>query len=280
VEMAKFSSGEALGLIERHGVKWVYLVPTMMNRIWALPAAERVTFDVSSLEMVLHMAAACPVWLKERWIEWLGADVVWELYSATEGMGGTVIGGTEWLAHKGSVGRIAPGANVRIQDDAGGACASGEVGEIFFLPPSGRGSTYHYLGADAPMRGQWESYGDLGWTDADGYLYLADRRTDLIVSGGANIYPAEIESALDAHPAVGSSIVVGLPDDDLGHRVHAIIEARSGTRTPLASDLAAFAGERLARYKLPHTWELVAGPLRDDAGKVRRSALRDARVAY
>ncbi|MDB5430155.1 MAG: acid--CoA ligase [Caulobacter sp.] len=278
VEMSRFSSAGALALIEQHRIKWAYLVPTMMNRIWALPAQEREAFDVSSLEMILHMAAACPVWLKEAWIEWLGPEAVWELYAGTEGMGGTVISGREWLAHKGSVGQIPLGANVKIVGDDGTACPPGEVGEIYFLPPSGKGSTYHYLGSEARSMDDWESYGDMGWVDADNYLYLADRRTDLIISGGSNIYPAEVEAALDAHPTVGSSVVVGLPDDDLGHRVHAIIELRPGAEAPSAGDLLAFAAERLARYKLPHTWDVVTEPLRDDAGKVRRTALRDERA--
>ncbi len=276
VEMDRFDAVETLRLIERHRVKWIYLVPTMMNRIAALPEDVRNGFDLSSLEMVLHMAAACPVWLKEKWIDWLGPEKIFELYAGTEVMGGTSITGTEWLAHKGSVGKVAPGM-VRIVNDAGEACAPREVGEIFFLPVGGKGSTYHYLGAKAKALEDWESYGDLGWLDEDGYLYLADRRTDLIISGGSNIYPAEVEAALDAHPQVASSVVVGLPDDDLGHRVHAIIELRDGVAALDPADLQVFAAQQLARYKLPYSYDIATEPLRDDAGKVRRSALREDR---
>ena len=197
----------------------------MMHRIWRLDAA-RANYDVSSLEMVCHIAAACPPWLKEKWIEWLGPDRLWEVYSGTEAIGATVIGGREWLEHRGSVGRLAPGASVRILDEAGNDVAPGEVGEIYFRPAGGLGSTYHYLGAQPRARGEWETFGDLGRLDADGYLYLADRRTDLIISGGANIYPAEIEAAIDAFPGVLASVAIGLPDEDLGQRVHAIVEVR------------------------------------------------------
>ena len=250
----------------------------MMSRISALPDEVRLGFDVSSIEMVLHMAAACPVWLKEKWIDWLGPEKIFELYAGTEVMGGTAITGEEWLQHKGSVGRIDP-ARVRIVGEDGGDCESGEVGEIFFLPASGRGSTYRYIGAEARAIGDWESYGDLGSVDQDDYLYLADRRTDLIISGGANIYPAEVEAALDAYAHVGSSVVVGLPDDDLGHRIHAILELRPGVATLDPDELRAFAADRLARYKLPYSYEISTTPLRDDAGKVRRSSLRDAAIA-
>ena len=223
----RFDPADTLRLIERHRGNWLYQVPTMMHRIWRLPEAERLSFDLSSLEFVCHIAAACPVWLKEKWIEWLGPDKIWEVYSGTEAIAATMIGGREWLEHKGSVGRLLAGAQIRILDDAGEPVAPGEVGEIYFLPPGGRGSTYHYLGAEPRAQGEWETFGDLGRIDADGYLYLVDRRTDLIISGGANIYPAEIEAAIDAHPAVLASVVIGLPDEDLGQRAHAIIEVRA-----------------------------------------------------
>jgi bile acid-coenzyme A ligase len=157
--------------------------------------------------------------------------------------------------------------------------APGEVGEIYFLPPGGKGSTYHYLGAEPRANGEWESYGDLGRMDADGYLYLADRRTDLIISGGANIYPAEVEAAIDAWPGVLASVVIGLPHEDLGHRVHAIIEVPEGGAALDLPALERFLEERLAAYKRPRSYEVTNDRLRDDAGKTRRSALREARIA-
>jgi bile acid-coenzyme A ligase len=277
VIMPRFDAADTLALIDRHRAQWLYQVPTMMHRIWSLGAAERARHDVSSLEIVCHIAAACPVWLKEKWIEWIGADRVWEVYSGTEAIAATMIGGREWLEHKGSVGRLMPGAQVRILDEAGNDVLPGEIGEIYFLPAGGKGSTYHYLGAEPRSRGDWETFGDLGRIDEQGYLYLADRRTDLVISGGANIYPAEVEAVIDSFPGVLASIVIGLPDADLGQRVHAIVEV--GGDNPDVDALRSFLAERLVTYKLPRSIELTTERLRDDSGKVRRSALRESRIA-
>jgi bile acid-coenzyme A ligase len=276
VIMPRFDAAETLRLVAAHRAQWLYQVPTMMHRIWRLDAA-RASYDISSLEMVCHIAAACPPWLKERWIEWLGPDRLWEVYSGTEAIGATLIGGREWLEHRGSVGRLAPGASVRILDEAGNDVAPGEVGEIYFRPAGGRGSTYHYLGAEPRARGEWETFGDLGRIDADGYLYLADRRTDLIISGGANIYPAEIEAAVDAFPGVLASVAIGLPDEDLGQRVHAIIEMHPDAVLDIDA-LRDFLAQHLVTYKLPRSFETTFERLRDDSGKVRRNALREARL--
>jgi bile acid-coenzyme A ligase len=276
VIMPRFDAAETLRIVQEHRAQWLYQVPTMMHRIWRLDAA-RASYDVSSLEMVCHIAAACPPWLKEKWIEWLGPDRLWEVYSGTEAIGATVIGGREWLAHRGSVGRLAPGASVRILDEAGNEVAPGEVGEIYFKPAGGLGSTYHYLGAQPRARGEWETFGDLGRLDAEGYLYLADRRTDLIISGGANIYPAEIEAAIDAFPGALASVAIGLPDEDLGQRVHALVEVRRGEPFDIDT-LRDFLAQRLVTYKLPRSFETTFERLRDDSGKVRRNALREARI--
>ncbi|HEX6571340.1 MAG TPA: AMP-binding protein [Steroidobacteraceae bacterium] len=277
VIMPRFDAAATLELVERHRAQWLYQVPTMMHRIWRLDA-ERARYDVSSLEIVCHIAAACPVWLKEKWIEWLGPDRVWEVYSGTEAIGATSIGGREWLERRGSVGRLLPGASVRILDEHGGDVPPGAVGEIYFKPAGGRGSTYHYLGAEPRALGEWETFGDLGRVDPDGYLYLADRRTDLIITGGANVYPAEVEAALDAYPGVLASVVIGLPDPDLGHRVHAIVEVQREVAPLDPEALQAFLAERLVGYKRPRSIEVTFERLRDDSGKVRRSALRDARL--
>lgn len=279
VIMPRFDAAGTLDLIERHRAAWLYVVPTMMHRIWALGEEGRARADLSSLELVCHIASACPVWLKEKWIEWLGPDRIWEGYSGTESIAATLIGGREWLDHKGSVGRVPAGTQVRILDETGNPAAPGEVGEIFFLSPPGRGSPYHYLGAEPRRRGDWESYGDLGHLDEEGYLYLADRRTDLIISGGANIYPAEVEAAIDAWPGVLSSVAIGLPHDDLGHSVHAIIEMSGHETDRDLATLKAFLGERLAPFKIPRSFEFTTDRLRDDAGKVRRTELRQARIA-
>lgn len=277
VDMGRFDAARALKLIEQHRVQWVTLVPTMMMRIWKLPREERLAADVSSLRFVLHLAAPCPIWLKEGWIDWLGPDRIFEGYGGTEQQGATGIGGREWLEHKGSVGKIATASRMKILNERGEECAPGEVGEIYFLPDAGRNSTYHYIGAEAKASGDWESLGDLGRLDDDGYLYLVDRRTDLILSGGANIYPAEVEAALESHGEILSSAVVGLPDEDLGQRVHAIVQRKPGSHVS-TTDVLEHLALGLARYKIPRSIEFVDEPLRDDAGKVRRGALRDDRI--
>ncbi len=276
VLMSRFDAEEALRLIERHKVRWLFQVPTMMHRIWALPDAVKGAYDLSSLDAVMHIAAPCPPWLKQAWIDWVGAETVWELYTGTEAMGGTGINGLQWLSKPGSVGRVLPGYEMRVLRPDGSACDVDEVGEIFFRPMRGQGTTYRYLGAEPKAVGEFETLGDLGRVDADGYLFLADRRVDMIVSGGANVYPAEVEAAIDAFPGVQCSVVIGLPDADLGQRVHAVVETANGALDQAA--LTAFLADRIARYKQPRSFEATAERLRDDAGKVRRGALRDERV--
>jgi bile acid-coenzyme A ligase len=276
VVMRRFDAERALALIEEHRADWVLFVPTMMQRIWRLPGEVRTRYDVSSLRRVMCTGAPSPAWLKRAWIDWLGGDRIFEAYGGTERIAGTMISGTEWLAHPGSVGKPTLGRKVQILAEDGSACAPGEVGEVYMMPPGGQGSTYRYLGAEARASGEgWETLGDLGYLDEEGFLYLVDRKTDMIVSGGANVYPAEVEGAIDAHPAVRSSAVVGLPDDDLGQRVHAIVDAPAGVSE---AQLREHLEERLVRFKIPRSFEFVDEPLRDDAGKVRRSALREARI--
>ena len=275
--MPKFDAEKTLKLAAAHRASWVYLVPTMMGRIWRLPEAERLRHDLSSLRTVWHLAAPCPAWLKEEWISWLGADTIMELYGGTEGQARTIITGREWLAHKGSVGRVYEGGEMIAVDSEGRVLPAGETGEIYMRRSPEVAPTYRYVGAEArTLPGGWESLGDIGWFDGDGYLYLADRRTDMILVGGANVYPAEVEAAIDEHPLVQSSAVIGLPDEDLGNRIHAIVQAREGLD---AEALEKHLSERLVIYKRPRSIEFVDEPLRDDAGKVRRSALREARIA-
>jgi bile acid-coenzyme A ligase len=276
VVMERFEPSQALALVERHRIHWALFVPTMLHRIWRLPAAERAARNLSSLVRVTCTGAPCPAWLMRAWIDWLGPERIFEAYGGSERIAGTLISGSEWLAHPGSVGKPTGERRIRILREDGSECAPGEQGELFMLPPGGRGSTYAYIGAEARATSDgWESLGDMGWLDEDGYLYLTDRKTDMIVCGGANVYPAEIEAALEAHPAVRSSAVVGLPDPDLGQRIHAIVDAVA----PVEADvLRAHLAEQLVRYKIPKSFEFVCEPLRDDAGKLRRSALRAARL--
>jgi bile acid-coenzyme A ligase len=236
----------------------------------------RNAFDLSSIETVMCTGAPSPAWLKRAWIDWIGGEKIHEAYGGSERIAGTQISGTEWLEHPGSVGKPTADRKIRIQNAEGGECGPDEIGEVFMMPPGGQGSTYRYIGAEATASADgWESLGDLGYLDDDGYLYHVDRKTDMIVSGGANVYPAEVEAALDSHSAVLSSAVIGLPDDDLGQRIHAIVH----TLAPLEeSELCEYLADHLVRYKIPRSIEFVDQPLRDDAGKVRRSALRDARL--
>jgi bile acid-coenzyme A ligase len=280
--MIKFDAEEALRLISAHRVQWVNFVPTMMHRIWALPEGVRNAYDLSSLQIVFHMAAPMPPWLKEKWIEWLGPEKIYELYGGTERQGATVISGVEWLTHRGSVGKIGETSALRIIGEDGNDVAPGESGEIYFLPNDGPGSTYHYLGAEPKRRPDgWESLGDIGRLDADGYLYLGDRLADMILRGGANIYPAEVEAAVMAHPEVRSCVVVGLPDPEFGQRVHAILElAEAADAQAVADGVGGFLADKLSRYKHPESFEVVATGLRDDAGKVRRTLVRDERAAW
>ncbi len=273
--LPRFDALQTLQEIETHRGTVLYMVPTMMKRILRLPDEERLAHDLSSLRVVWHLAEPCPEWLKQAWIDWLGADRIFELYAGTEAQTATIISGPEWLTHRGSVGKVIPGT-VMITDDDGNEVSVGEMGEVW-MRSLRETPTYRYLGASARTReGGWESLGDMGRLDEDGYLYLGDRAADMILSGGANIYPAEIESAIQEHPSVKSCAVIGLPDDDKGNVVHAIIEAEGGAIA--TEDLKAFLGERLVTYKIPRTFEFVDFALRDDAGKVRRSALRAERV--
>ena len=275
VILPRFDAEETLRAIDRWGATWIYLVPTMMSRIWRLPDTVKAAYNTLSLTTAWHLAAPCPPWLKETYINWWGADTIMELYAGTEAQAVTIITGAEWLEHRGSVGTVADGEMAAF-DEAGQPLPVGEIGEVFMRRPEGAPASYAYRGATArTLPGGWESLGDIGYFDTDGYLYLADRRTDMILVGGSNVYPAEIESALDEHPLVQSSAVIGLPDEDLGSRIHAIVQPREGLTE---SDLRAHVTGLLVTYKQPRSYEFVEGNIRDDAGKVRRTQLRAERL--
>jgi bile acid-coenzyme A ligase len=263
VLMPRFDADQTLELVERHHVDWLYLVPTMMQRIWRLPEEERNRHDLSSLRIAFHMAAPCPQWLKQAWIDWLGPETILELYGGTELQALTIITGTEWLEHVGSVGKPVLGEIVERD------------GELWMRREDGS-VPYRYVGASAKSDDDgWESLGDLGYLDEDGYVYITDRIADMILVGGENVYPAEIESVLDEHPAVRSSCVIGLPHEDLGNVPHAIVELSEDVSD---DELLEHVSARLVKIKRPRTFERVDQPLRDDAGKVRRSALRAERL--
>lgn len=275
VLMSRFDPAEFLRLITEYRVNYLATVPTIMQRLLPVYRADPDRYDLSSVTRWWHLAAPCPPNVKEAWIEILGPDVVWELYGGTELQALTFISGTEWLTHRGSVGRVVSG-EMKVLDDDGEECPPGVVGEIHMRPRLGSRPTYRYIGSTARGRDSWDSLGDLGWFDEDGYLYLADRRVDMFTVGGRNVYPAEIENALSEHPAVLSCLVVGVPHDDLGQVPHALIH------TEITLDETAvktFVAERLSEYKVPRSVEFVDTPLRDDAGKARRTAVRDEVIA-
>lgn len=271
----RFRAQRAVELIEEHRPTVLNLVPTMMQRM--LREAKMLAHDLSSVKLVWHLAAPCPEWAKLGFIEHFGAHRILELWAATESTGLTVLDGNEWLEHKGSVGRGVM-TEIKIVDESGRDVASGEVGEIYsrFL---GMGPQYEYRGAEPldELPGGYTSVGDMGYLDAEGYLYLSDRRTDMIISGGANIFPAEIEAVISSHPGVRDVAVIGLRDKDLGRRVHAVVEALDSANPPDLDALASHCTTALARYKVPRGFELVDALPRNEAGKIRRSALRDER---
>jgi bile acid-coenzyme A ligase len=268
----RFEPADWLATVERERITWGMVVPTMMSRLLRLPSDLRAAADVSSLESILHLGAPCPEHVKRAFLDWLGPTRVVEVYAGTESRGLTSIRGDEWLEHPGSVGRPVGGSRMRIVDDAGGPLPTGTIGTIEMTRAGG--ATYRYRGAPTPPEDDWDTLGDSGSLDADGYLYVADRRDDLIVTGGVNVWPAEVEAVLEQHPAVRSCGVTGVPDDDLGRRVHAVVDLAGDAVS--TEELAAWLRGRLDPEKRPRSWRVVAEPVRDDAGKVRRALLGDA----
>ncbi|MGW5642027.1 AMP-binding protein [Saccharopolyspora sp. NPDC003752] len=272
--MRRFDAAETLRLIGEHKVTWLYVVSTILARISKLPAEVRDAADMSSLRAVFHTAAPVPVWLKRQWIDWVG-PILRELYAGTEAQAATFITSEEWLAHPGSVGRVLRG-EMEVRDAEGRVLPPGQEGKVWMRTAADVDPTYRLLGGRAQVDGEgWESLGDIGWFDEDGYLYLGDRETDMILVGGANVYPAELEAALALHDAVVDSCVIGLPDDDLGNVPHAIVHPR---RPVTEESLLEHLRTRVAPYRLPRSFEFVADPLRDEAGKIRRSRLRAERL--
>ncbi|MFI6966735.1 AMP-binding protein [Streptomyces sp. NPDC050255] len=275
--LTRFDAERTLAAIDEYNVSWVYLVPTMMRRITALPDEVRERYALSSLRSVWHCAEPCPAWLKRKWITWLGPERIWELYGGTEAEAGCTLRGDEWLDHPGSVGQVTWGEMKLLDADGAEITQPNVSGEIYMRVTPGSDPTYRYIGAEPTLQDGWSSLGDMGQFDADGYLYLLDRRSDMITVGGVNVYPAEIEAALVEHEQVLTAIVIGLPDTDTGNRLHAIVHTQPGAGVT-ADGIRAFLDGRLSRYKLPKTIELVHDSLRDASGKVRRSELRAQRI--
>ncbi|MEV0380853.1 AMP-binding protein [Nonomuraea sp. NPDC050643] len=273
----KFDPQNILELIERHQVSNAMMVPTMFHRMLQLPEDVRGKYDVSSLRQVIHTAAACPVSVKQQIMDWWG-PVLYEYYGSTESTIAFSVKPLDWLARPGTVGRPAPSFEARILDEDGTDLPPGEPGMIYVK--SGLG-TFEYrkdpAKTAASMRGEWYTPGDIGYLDEDGFLFLCDRRTDLIVSGGVNIYPAEIEAALLEHPAVADVAVIGVPDEEWGHNVVALVQPAEGV-TPgpeLTAGLLEHCGPRIARFKHPKVIEYRAALPRTPTGKMSRSRVRE-----
>lgn len=264
---------EALAAVERHRVSTTFLTPAHFVRLLELPAAERDRYDRSSWRLVIHAGAPCPVPVKERILDALAPAEVWELYGASEG-GATRVSPDDWRARPGTVGLPWPGVEVRILDEAGEPVAPGVDGVIHIRPAGG--ATFHYHGDEAKTAAAWRdgafTVGDVGHLDDDGWLYLTDRVSDMVLRDGVNVYPREIEDVLFTHPAVVDCAVLGVPDDRHGEVLAAVVE----TRTPVDADtLAAFVRERLADFKVPQRWDLVDELPRDPNGKVVKRRLKE-----
>ncbi len=272
VILPRFDAEEVLRTVERHRVTTAFMVPTHFVRILQLGAERLRSFDLSSLRLVLHAAAPCPVEVKRAILDVFPRDSVVEFYGASES-GFTMVRAEEWLERPGTVGRPWPGHELRIYDEQGRLCAPGEVGLVYVRAPHLSFSYRHAEDKTASaFRDGFFTAGDLGYLDNDGYLFLVDRRTDLILSGGANVYPAEVEAVLLQHPGVTDVAVVGVPDPEMGKRVVAVVEPRR--EQPVAEEeLMAFARARLAHYKCPRRVVFVETLPREPTGKIRRHEL-------
>jgi long-chain acyl-CoA synthetase len=277
VLMDGWSAAETLALIEKHRITHSHLVPTMFHRLLALPEAVRAAADVSSLRYVWHGAAPCPVAVKKAIIDWWG-PVLLEYYAATEGTG-TFVSSEEWLTRPGTVGRLPKPDHIRILGPDGQDRPAGEPGTIYIKAPA-QGRFDYFKDPDktaGSYRGDYFTLGDVGYLDDDGYLFLTDRSTNLIISGGVNIYPAEVEAELLAHPGVGDAAVIGVPDEEWGESVLAVVEPAPGVEgsEALAAALIEHCRARLAHFKCPRRVDFVAALPRADNGKLYKRRLRD-----
>lgn len=271
VVMREWDARTWLRLVSEYAVTRAFMVPAHFIRLLEIPEKDRAEFDLSSLRIIVHGAAPCPVDVKRRTMDWLQCEI-WELYGGSEG-GATRIGPEEWRAKPGSVGLPWPGTEVQVLDAAGNQLPAGEQGLIYIKPALGR---FHYHRDEDKTRDAWRddafTVGDIGFLDADGYLFITDRASDMVIRGGVNIYPREVEEVLHAHPGVVDCAVFGVPDERNGEELKAVVE----TRDVDADDLHAFCTERLATFKVPRYIELVDSLPRDPNGKVLKRLLRDA----
>ncbi|OLZ48778.1 acyl-CoA synthetase [Amycolatopsis keratiniphila] len=276
VLMDRWDAEDMLRLIERHRVTHSHMVPTQFRRLLALPDDVRAAYDLSSLRVMIHGAAPCPLEVKRRMLDWWG-PVVTEYYAATEG-GGTAISGEEWLKKPGSVGLPWPGSTIKILDDEGTELPAGETGTVYMKMGDSK-FEYHKDRAktDKARVGDLFTLGDVGHLDEDGYLFLHDRKADLIISGGVNIYPAEIEGELVMHPKIADVAVFGVPHEDWGEAIKAVVEPADGVEPSdeLTAEILEYAASRLAKFKLPRSVDYLPELPRDPNGKLYKRKLRD-----
>jgi len=276
VVMDRWTPEGCLDAIQKYRVTTSHMVPTQFHRMLGLPEDVRRRYDVSSLRHMIHAAAPCPIETKQKMLAWWG-DVIDEYYAATEG-GGTLVAPADWKKKPGTVGKAWPGSAIRILDDEGKEQPPGTPGTVY-MALGAAAFEYHkdQKKTEASRREGFFTVGDVGYLDPDGYLFLCDRKNDMIISGGVNIYPAEIEAALLQHPKVADAAVFGIPDTDWGEQVKAVLEVTPGA-TPgpeLAAEILAFCADRLAKYKTPKTIDFVESLPRDPNGKLYKRKLRD-----
>jgi long-chain acyl-CoA synthetase len=273
--LPRFDAEAVLASIERLQITNLHLVPTMMHRLLELPAATRERYDLSSLKTVQHAAAPCPPAIKRAMIEWWG-PVIEEYYGATESGVCTYITSVEALERPGSVGRAVPGVDLQILNEAGEPQGPGEVGDVCVDNPIVQAFTYHGDPSKRAQanRGRFYASGDMGYLDDEGYLFLCDRRAHMIISGGVNIYPAEIEAVISTHPKVHDCAVFGIPNPEWGESVHAAVQPVAGQVIDQA-EMSAYLGEHVARYKIPRSMEFVTELPREASGKIFKRKLRD-----
>lgn len=276
VILDRFDPEATLAAIERRRVRSTIMVPTHFVRFLALPAAVREKYDVSSLHYVLHTGAACPMEVKRAMLEWWG-PVLHENYGASETGTTCAIGPDEWLAHPGSVGRAVPPFTALVVDDRGDPLQPGTPGRLYFADATGRGIIYHNdpeKTRAAHLRPGVFTLGEIGYVDEDGYVYITDRFSDMVVSGGVNLYPAEAEAVLAGHPDVADVACIGIPHAEMGEQLIALVVAADPDAPPGTDDLLAWCRERLSHHKCPRTVELVDSLNRSPMGKLDKLALR------
>ncbi|HEX2438626.1 MAG TPA: AMP-binding protein [Methylomirabilota bacterium] len=275
VVMRRFEAEAALATIERHRCTTTFMAPTLLKRLVDLPPAVRARYDVSSMRSIVMAAAPCPMRVKEEILAWFG-PVLYEFYGSTELGVNTVLAPGDMLRKPSSCGRAAPGVELAVLDDAGQPLPAGQPGELHVRRGPGMFEGYYKNDAATreTARGEWLSVGDVAWIDEDGFVFICDRKRDMIISGGVNIYPAEIEDALHRHPAVEDAAVFGVPDPEWGERVHAAVQLRAGAEVAPA-DLIAFCRRYLADYKTPREVSFHADFPRDSAGKLVKRLLRE-----